>query len=274
MLLTRRLYETALPLARATTVAALTVGLGYTVVTTGDGGLGLSFTWLEDREKRSYANHYHDVEGEPADVLLERLLSDDPFQRSIGLATVNALNRERAMGFDDDGGMPLSRSLRALAIGPGTHVCMVGYFPPLAGTLPGLGAELEVIDSSLGLGDPLRFRELLGTWADALVVTATAILNDSIEDLLAAAAPRVRTLVLGPSTPLVPEAFSHLRVDVLAGIVPLDPVMIERVVRHGAATPGMKPYVRKVYCRCSRPGEAERPHAVAARRPGARGAEP
>ncbi len=257
MLLTQRLYETALPLAQATTVTALTVGLGYTVVTTGDGGLGLSFTWLEGRETRSFANHYHDVEGEPAAELLERLLSDDPFQRSIGLATVNALNRERASGFDDDGGMPLSRSLRLLEIGPGTRVCMVGYFPPLAGTLPGLGAELEVIDSSLGMGDPARFRGLLGSWADALIVTATAILNDSIEDLLAATAPRVRTLVLGPSTPLVPEAFSHLPVDVLAGIVPIDATMIERVVRHGAATPGMKPYVRKVYCRCPRTGAAE-----------------
>jgi len=257
MLLTQRLYEIALPLARATSVAGLTVGLGYTVVTTADGGLGMSYTWLHDREKRSYENHYHDVEGEAADVLLERLLSDDPFQRSIGLATVNALNRKRALAFDDDGGMPLSRSLRALEIGPGTHVCMVGYFPPLAGTLPGLGAELEVIDSSLGLGDPVRFRGLLGTWADALIVTATAILNDSIEDLLAAAAPRVRTLVLGPSTPLVPEAFSHLPVDLLAGIVPLDPVMIERVVRHGAATPGMKPYVRKVYCRCRPEGAGD-----------------
>jgi hypothetical protein len=107
------------------------------------------------------------------------------------------------------------------------------------------------------VGDPVRFRELLGSWADALIVTATAILNDSIEDLLAAVDPRVRTLVLGPTTPLVPEAFSHLPVDVLAGVVPLDPVMIERVVRHGAATPGMKPYVRKVYCRCTRSGGEE-----------------
>jgi hypothetical protein len=260
MLLTQRLYETALPLAQATTVASLTVGLGYTVVTTGDGGLGLSFTWLEGRENRSFANHYHDVEGEPAGVLLERLLSDDPFQRSIGLATVNALNRERASGLPDDDGGPLSRSLELLRIGPGTRVCMVGYFPPLANMLPELGTELEVIDSSLGIGEPARFRGLLGSWAEALIVTATAILNDSIEDLLAATGPGVRTLVLGPSTPLVPEAFSHLPVDVLAGIVPLDAVMIERVVRHGAATPGMKPFVRKVYCRCRRAGagEAER----------------
>ena len=250
MLLTRRLYETSLPLAEATTVASLTVGLGYTVVATDDGGFGVSYTWLEGRECRSFRNGYRDVEGEPAGVLLERLLSDDPFQRSIGLATVNALNRPRACGCADDDGGPVSRSLRLLEVGPGTHVCMVGYFPPLAAALPKLGVELEVIDSSLGMGDPARFRGLLASWADALIVTATAILNDSIEDLLEAAAPGVKTLVLGPSTPLVPEAFSHLPVTVLAGIAPLNPAGIERVVRHGAATPGMKPFVRKVYCVC------------------------
>ena len=236
-------------------MASLTVGLGYTVVATGDGGLGLSFTWLEGRESRAYTNHYHDVEGEPAGSLLERLLSDDPFQRSIGLATVNALNLRRACACADDDGAPLSRSLRLLEIGPGTHVGMVGYFPPLARALPELGAELEVIDSSLGIGDPVRFRGLLASWADALIVTATAILNGTIEDLLAATGPGVRTLVLGPTTPLVPAAFSHLPVAVLAGIAPLDADMIERVVRHGAATPGMKSYVRKVYCVCPH-GEA------------------
>jgi len=241
MLLTQRLYEAAAPLAEKTTVAGLTVGLGYTVVATGDGGLGISYTWLEGRECRSFTNGYHDVEGEPAGVLLERLLSDDPFQRSIGLATVNALNQRRAGACDDDEGWPLSRSLRLLGIGAGTRVGMVGYFPPLANTLPGLGVELEVIDSSLGMGDPDRFRELLGTWAEALIMTATTILNDSTEELLAAAGPGVRSLVMGPST-------------VLAGIAPLDAVSIERVVRHGAATPGMKPYVRKVYCTCSQSG--------------------
>ena len=143
MLLMRRLHEESLPLAVLTTVTSLTVGLGYTAVTTGDGGLGLSYTWIEGRESRSYANGYRDVEGERADVLLERLLSDDPFQRSIGLATVNALHHRRAGAFADDVGKPLSSSLQLLGIGAGTRVAMVGYFPPLVRSLPELGAELE-----------------------------------------------------------------------------------------------------------------------------------
>ena len=138
MHLMQRLYEETLSLAAATTVTSLTVGLGYTAVATGDGGLGLSYTWVEDKDRRSYGNGYRDVEGEGAVVLLDRLLSDDPFQRSIGLATVNALQHHRARGLADDTGAPLSLSLRLADIGAGTHVSMAGYFPPLVRALPEL----------------------------------------------------------------------------------------------------------------------------------------
>ena len=255
MELMRRLYDESLELAEAATVTSLTVGLGYTAVATSADDLGLSYTWIEGRERRSYANGYRDVEGQCAVVLLERLLSDDPFQRSVGLATVNALHRRRAHEYDDDDGSPLSRSLQLMGIGPGTHVAMVGYFPPLARSLPELGAELEVIDTSLGLGDPVEFRARLGSWADVLVMTATTILNGSTEELLAAMAPHVRAILMGPSTPLVPRAFAHLPVTALAGIVPFDAAGVEKAVRHGAATPGMKSFVRKVYCVCPH-GEA------------------
>jgi hypothetical protein len=252
MYLMQRLYDESLPLAVATTVTSLTVGLGYTAVATGDGGLGLSYTWVDDKERRSYGNGYRDVEGEVAVVLLERLLSDDPFQRSIGLATVNALHHHRSRGLVDDSGSPLSLSLRLADIGAGTHVSMVGYFPPLARTLPGLGVELDVIDSSLGLGDPLEFRARLGSWTEVLIMTATTLLNESAEELLLVTGPGVRSIIMGPSTPLVPEAFTHLPLAGLAGIVTCNATAVEKAVRHGAATPGMKPYVRKVYCVCSR----------------------
>jgi uncharacterized protein (DUF4213/DUF364 family) len=248
--LMHRLYEESLPLAAATTVASLTVGLGYTAVTTSAGDLGLSYTWIEGRERRTHADGYHDVEDECTATLLERLLSDDPFQRSIGLATANALHQGSARALPDDVGAPLGCSLQLLGIGPGTHVSMVGYFPPLARTLPELGVELDVIDSSLGIGDPIAFRARLGSWTEALIVTATTLLNESTEELVGATGPGVRAVMMGPSTPLVPAAFAHLPVMALAGIVPIDTAGVEKVVRHGAATPVMKALVRKVYCLC------------------------
>ena len=62
--------------------------------------------------------------------------------------------------------------------------------------------------------------------------------------------PAVRAIMMGPSTPLVPAAFAHSPATALAGIVACDAANVEKAVRHGSATPGMKPYVRKVYCVC------------------------
>lgn len=241
-------------LAQASTVTSLTVGLGYTAVTTSDGGLGLAYTWVEGKEQRAHHQAYRDVEGECATELLDRLLIDDPYQRSLGLATVNALHQRRLPALADDDGSPLSRSLQHLGLASGTRVSMVGCFPPLVRALPALGIELDVIDSSLGLGDPVAFRERLRWWTDALVMTATTILNGSAEELLMVADSRVRAVMMGPSTPLVPAAFSHLPLIGLAGVVPMDSANVVKVVRHGAATPGMRPFVRKVYLACGDSG--------------------
>jgi len=82
-------------------------------------------------------------------------------------------------------------------------------------------------------------------------MTATTLLNESAEELLLATGPGVRSIMMGPSTPLVPAAFAHLPLTALAGIVACDATAVEKAVRHGSATPGMKPYVRKVYCVCA-----------------------
>ena len=53
-------------------------------------------------------------------------------------------------------------------------------------------------------------------------MTATTLLNESAEELLLATGPGVRSIMMGPSTPLVPAAFAHLPLTALAGIVTCD----------------------------------------------------
>jgi uncharacterized protein (DUF4213/DUF364 family) len=178
--------------------------------------------------------------------LLERILSADGFERSIGLATVNALNHAAASRLPADEG-PASALGRGLRIKRGSKVAMVGFFPPVAKALEGLGAEVEVVDDARGMGDQRAFRARLGDWAEALIMTSTALLNDTAEELLGHAGPAVRAALLGPTTPLVPEAFAHLPVDVLAGMVPGDAERVLRAVRHGAGTPELQRFSRKVY---------------------------
>jgi hypothetical protein len=137
--------------------------------------------------------------------------------------------------------------LDILEIGPGTRVAMVGYFGPMVPLLNERGAQLEIIDRGRDMGSTERFYERLGNWAEVLVLTATSLLNHSTEEILAAANAGVRTLMLGPSTPMVPEAFCHLPVRLLAGTVPMERDKVLAAIRHGAGTPVIQRFSRKAY---------------------------
>lgn len=252
MRLMERLHAACAERAARVRVDKLVLGLGYTAVATDDGGLGLSYTWLGDKTCCSFLRGWDDAEGAPATELLDRLLGESGLERSVGLATVNALNHAAAGRFPADDG-PAGALVRELRIGHGTRVSMVGYFPPVAKALRALGAEVDVVDDALGMGDQRRFRQRLGDWTEALVATSTTLLGDTAEELLGHAGPQVRAVFLGPTTPLLPGVFAGLPVVVLAGMVPVDRGAILRGVRHGAGTPELQKSSRKVYCVC---GEA------------------
>ena len=228
-------------------VSRLSIGLGYTAVVTDEGGIGLAYTWRDDRACCSHLRGWDDAEGAPATQLLDLLLGGDGLERSIGMAAVNALNHAAALELPRDRG-PAGALIERLRIGAGSRIAMVGYFPPVAQALREVGAELEVVDDERGMGDQLSFRERLAGWADALVMTSTTLLGDTADELLRAARPEVRVALLGPTTPLAPEAFAETRVELLLGMVPLHAEAVLRAVRHGAGTPELQRYSRKVYC--------------------------
>ena len=127
---------------------------------------------------------------------------------------------------------------------------MVGFFPPVARALEVLGASLDVVDDDTGMGDHAAFEAALAERTDVLIVTSTALLNDTADALLALAGPRVKAALLGPTTPLLAEAFAGTQVALLAGMAPVDTAAVLRAVRHGAGAPELLRLSRKVYCSC------------------------
>lgn len=79
------------------------------------------------------------------------------------------------------------------------------------------------------------------------MLTSTSILNNSTEEILANAGEKLKTVMLGPSTPMVAEAFNHLPVDMLAGTVPIDKENTLKAIRHGMGTPVLHKYSRKIF---------------------------
>ena len=97
------------------------------------------------------------------------------------------------------------------------------------------------------MGQQQDFYEKLGNWAEALILTSTSILNNTTEEVLKQTNHNVKTAMLGPSTPMVAEAFENLPVHLLAGMVPLEKKQILKAIRHGSGTPVLKKFSRKSY---------------------------
>jgi hypothetical protein len=163
----------------------------------------------------------------------------------MALALVNALNYQHALQLPEDKNNEIM--FETFNITKGTKVAMVGYFGPLIKHFKQREALLDILDQSRGLGRPADFYEKLKSWADVLFLTSTSILNNSTEEILANVHARVKTIMLGPSTPMVAEAFDHLPVHMLAGTVPLDNENIVKAVRHGMGTPILHRFSRKSY---------------------------
>ena len=96
-----------------------------------------------------------------------------------------------------------------------------------------------------GVGNRDDFYDKLGNWAEVLILSGTSIVNNTTEG----SQPRpdtARAVVLGPSTPLVPQAFTHPSIHILAGTVPMDSEKVLKAVRHGQGTPVIHRHSRKV----------------------------
>ena len=188
---------------------------------------------------------YRDYEGERAIELLEQIKSPAPLHRSMGLALINALNFDAASRLSED---PTdSIWMDTFGIGCETRVAMVGFFRPLMRLFQDRGAVVEVIDDSKGIGERGSFYGKLDGWAEVLLLTSTSILNNSTEEVLDHLAPGVKVIMLGPSTPIVAEAFTHLPVQILAGTVPVDKESVLKAIRHGEGAPAIHRFSRKVY---------------------------
>lgn len=245
MRLNQKLYDLFKKRAREVNIEVLCLGLGYTAVTLSDGGIGLSYTHFEDKKSCMLLNKHIDYEGQPALQLLEKIKSDHPVERSMALALVNALNHKDALEYPEDRKNQIM--FDQFNIGAGTRVAMVGFIGPLVDVLKQKNARVEVMDASRGMGEKSDFYAKLEVWADVLLLTSTSILNNTTEEILQNASQKVKTIMLGPSTPMVAAAFEHLPVHMLAGTVPIDKANILKAIRHGMGTPVLQKFSRKSY---------------------------
>ena len=239
--------------AEATRARAVDVriGLGYTAILTDTGHAGLAYTPREELDHGCSPLHEErPLAGRRVSDLLPYLESRTSIERAIGLAAANALVSTRS---------PVSMTrgdiLRALLLHPSDQVGMVGCFEPLVAPLRAQVASLTVFERSGGWTASVqpaeRALDLLPT-CSVVLITSTALITESLDALLEAAAGCREVALLGPSTPLIPEVFAETPVTWLSGIRIENPAQVLRVVSEGGGTRTFSPYVQKVNLRLPR----------------------
>lgn len=241
----QRIYDLLRQRAVESRVRFLSVGLGYTAVVLEDESIGIAYTWIENKTSCSLFEDPNDYEGTAAAPLLEKLFAEDLLSRSVALAAVNALNYPRSSALPTDSGT----LLEDLGVGEGSRVAMVGYFAPIAERLRAVGATLNVYDLGKGIGGPEEFAANLSRGVEACILSSTTIINGTIEALLSCVGENVACALLGPSTPMLPEAFEGLPVTILAGTCPVDTGEVLKAIRHARGTRSIHRSSRKVYWR-------------------------
>jgi hypothetical protein len=249
----RKMKELFAPLAEQLRVEEISIGLGYTAVTLSDGSLGIAYTYLEDKKHCSLVDDQTDYEGRSAAELLEKLRARNLVERSAAVALVNALNQRRAGGFPEDRGTMLDD----LGITAGSTVAMAGYFAPVVAHIKARGARVEAHDIGKEIGEQKEFYRLLESGgAEALILTSTSVVGGTTEEVLSHLHRDTRCILLGPTTPMIPEAFDHLPIGFFGGTLPVNAEGVRKAVRQGMGTPAIHKSARKIYFRA---GEDEVP---------------
>ena len=142
------------------------------------------------------------LSGRPASELLALLPSRDVIEAAVGLACANALAGRpppEALGGD---------VLEHLEVGPDEDVAMIGHFRPLVEPLRARARSLTILErvaTPTGLVRPQEEALEALPRCQVAVITATSIVNHTVDGLLEAARACRRVALVGASTPSSPR---------------------------------------------------------------------
>jgi uncharacterized protein (DUF4213/DUF364 family) len=197
-----------------------------------DGSVGTAFVLLGDTLERLQQRSPGELVGMPAQDVARLFAADDPVERALGLAAINAVTQHvfRRAGYEPD---LAANSLGSLRLEPGDRVGMIGFFAPLVPRVRSLGLPLTVVELRAELVkeepgltvtlDPRRLAE-----CNKIVSTSTVLLNDTLEDILGYCRHAEALALVGPSASCFPDPLFARGVTTMGGYWVLDPATFMR----------------------------------------------
>jgi len=172
------------------------------------------------------AGHLHE---KSVRELAQLAYSDEMLEASVGFAAINSM-----LDVDESAAREMNASETLTRLGRGKNVALVGHFPFIPQLRQNVG-QLWVIEKNPAEDEyPAEAAADLIPQADVVALTGSALVNHTLDDLLALCRPGAHVMVLGPSTPLSPVLLKH-GATIISGTKIVDEAAVLRTVGQGAS---------------------------------------
>jgi len=230
--------------AKKSIIDTINIGLGYTAVILKDGRCGLCCTLTGSITSCTVWKDPENYEKQCALKLLNLIYKKDPLTRSIAIALVNALNNNNTAL------LPIDKNslFDDLNLKENSTVAMIGYFMPIVKELKSKNIDVFTFDIGKNIGNKEAFYENTNKKADAIILTATSLINSTFEEVLFNLSPSKAPIALiGPSTIMEPSLYDGTKINILAGTHALDNGNILKAIRNAKGTHILHKFSKKVY---------------------------
>lgn len=209
-------------------IRSVLVGVHWTVVCSHFCGLASTITG-DKPHGHEQVRDVGSLHMKSARQLAEYAYSDNLLEASIGVAAINSL-----LSMDENCAVEINAVDVLIEHGRGKNVALVGHFPFISKLRPAV-RKLWVIEQNPSEGEyPAESTSDLIPQADVVAITSSALINHTLDGLLALCRPEALKMMLGPSTPLSPVLFNH-GVNILSGARVVSEADVLRTVGQGAS---------------------------------------
>lgn len=231
-------------------VLDLRIGLSYVGALLENKNLGVAYTFLPSSHQCHLFDNLWPVRGKKVSELVDKIDLKEDIGSAILLACANGYYNTASRTDLIKGDV-----LEILRLTKHDVVGIVGEFKPLIGPIKSKCKELYVFErkrcvQEKNLLPEEKAYEILN-FCDVVIITATSIINKSIDRLLNSISSKAKeVVVLGPSTPLNPEYFKDTPVSLLCGVLVKDPYSVLEIISLGGGMRSFNRFVEKVSVRC------------------------
>jgi len=230
----------------------LVIGIFFTGVKLSTGHAGVAFTPIGEIPEAvccpttaARMPQAGELEGTSISEIIKYSLDPNVVKSAIGVATLNALSqlilesgngKEYETIRDQDG-------FNLLNIQAHETVSLIGAFGPYIRRLKTMGNPFFVIEKNsqtLRLDEMKHFKPE-SEMRDALeksgvaILTGTSIVNHTIDQILSLLRNGIRTAIIGPTASLIPDAFFHKGIRIMAGLQISNPDLMIKILKQGGS---------------------------------------